>query len=605
MPDARRVLLVLSLPAVAAALTVAAGCSKTASETPADVPPTESRPAPSPQAQGQAKDAPPLFADVTAASGIDFTCRNGQESKHYTMIEFLGSGVGLLDYDQDGLLDVFIAGGGHFGPNQEILGHPCRLYRNLGQFGFRDVTAEAGLDKIAFYSHGVAAGDYDDDGWPDLLVTGYGRLALFHNNHGRFEEVTEKAGLVDRRPLHWSNSAAWGDFNHDGKLDFVAAHYADWTFKKNFVAPGRSPGVQRDVPSPRAFEPLLPSLYLNNGDGTFREATVEAGLKPGRGLGIVAVDFNEDGLLDFYQANDLLDNYLYLNQGGGKFKEVGVSMGAAVGETGKPDGSMGVDAADYDGSGHFSIIVTNFQGELEALYRNPGSGPFRHTSTRAGLSALSLDNVGWGVGFFDFDHNGTEDLFICNGHTVHHPQPPATVYQLPVLLKNLYRPGMRPTDVRFEDVTAQAGPYFSAAHPGRSVAFGDLDNDGRVDMVITHVNEPVAVLRNVVTNDNHWLGVRLIGRPQPDAVGARLELEVAGHKLVRAVKGGGSYLASNDRRVVFGLGPARAAGRLTVRWPSGKVQTWDNLPIDRYWDLFEGETAPHEPRPLGRAAANP
>jgi hypothetical protein len=259
-----------------------------------------------------------------------------------------------------------------------------------------------------------------------------------------------------------------------------------------------------------------------------------------------------------------------------------------------------VDAADYNGTGLLSVFVANYQNESHALYRNRGKGQFVHASQVAGITSLGLNYVGFGAGFLDFDLDGHEDLFVSNGHVVHHPPPPAEVKQLPVLLRNARRPGQRPQEVRFENVSAGAGPYFQARHMGRGAALGDLDNRGRIDLVLTPTNEPAAVLRNRHETGHHWLGVRLVGRPYRDAVGARLELQLEdGEKLVRAVKGGGSYLSSGDRRVLFGLGSRDKVARLTVRWPSGKTQSWDGLGVDRYWTLTEGEGEPQPmtPRP--------
>jgi hypothetical protein len=552
--------------------------------------------APAPTAAASA----PIFADVTPGSGVDFTYRNGEEANYYAMIETLGGGVALIDYNQDGLLDIFVTGGGHFSPNKEILGYPCKLYRNDGNWHFTDVTTEVGLDKIDFYSHGAAVGDYDNDGWPDLLVTGYGRMALFRNNRGKFEDVTAKAGLTDKRDVHWSTSAAFGDFTGAGRLDLYVCHYLDWSFAKHVASGGYVASQKADIGSPSVYPPLPHALFRNNGDGTFRDVSREAGLlldpkTGGRGLGVVAADFDDDGKLDCYVTNDMTDNFLYINQGGGKLKNMSVSLGVAANAHGMPDGSMGVDAADYDGSGRLSLFVTNFALEVHALYRNTGRS-FKHFSAPAGITKLGLNYVGWGTVFVDFDLDGHEDLFISNGHVYHHPPPPLARSQRAVLLKNLRRPGEAPGDVKFQDLGDRPGPYFHVPHQGRGVAVGDLDNDGRPDIVVNHCNEPVVLLRNVLDTGHHWLGVELVGKPNADAIGAKLTLEVGKQKLLRVVKGGGSYLSSSDRRVLFGLGAATAAGKLTVRWPSGQVQVWENLATDRYWRLLQGESEPQPPR---------
>jgi hypothetical protein len=537
---------------------------------------------------------PGFFEDRTGDSGVNFTYRNGEEAGHYAILESLGGGVALIDYDGDGLLDLFVTGGGYFdGPDKkQIKGHPCKLYKNLGGFQFKDVTAEVFRQQPGFYTHGCAVGDFDNDGWPDLLVTGYGRVALYRNNRGVFEDVTARAGLLDKRPVHWSTSAAWTDFNGDGLPDLFIAHYVDWSFQNHPRCRGYKLGQEVDVCPPEVFKPMPSDLYLNNGDGRFTLAA-GAGILPGKGLGVVAVDIDGDGKPDLYVANDGIGNYLYVNQGGGKFKDVGRTSGVALDAGGRPNGSMGVDAADYDGSGRFSLFVANYENENHCLYRNLGKLQFHEASRGSGVAAIGLSFVGFGAGFVDFDRDGAEDLFISNGHVVRYPAAGGRE-QRPVLLRNLRKPGGPFEKVRFEDVSAAGGPYFRGLYLGRGAAFGDLDNDGRVDIVISHVNAPVSLLRNTVANGNHWLGVTLEGRLNRDAVGARLTLEVGGQKLVRAIKGGGSYLSASDRRVVFGLGAVGRAARLTVHWPWGREQTWDGdaLGVDRYVLLREGEAQP-------------
>lgn len=542
----------------------------------------------------QARSLAAIFREVGEECGIRAYYDNGEAADEYAILETLGGGVAIFDYDRDGRMDVLLTCGGQFGKDKTLKGLPCRLFHNEGNWRFKDVTAEAGLDKALNYSHGCAVGDYDNDGWPDLLVTGYGRLVLYHNDQGKFREVTEAAGLLDHRPVHWSTSAAWGDFNGDGFLDLYVVHYVDWSFANHPRCTGYVSTQPVDTCSPKQFNPLPDALYLNNGDGTFRDATTEWGIKTGaeagKGLGVVAADFNDDGMLDVYVANDTTDNHLYLNQNHAKFNEVGAAMGVAQGESGKPEGSMGVDVADYDGSGRLSIFVANFEGEVHALYRNTGPDkPFHHVSTRAGIAALGMSYVGFGAGFFDYDLDGAEDVMVSNGHVARHPPPRSTLAQRPVLLHNLRNRGDRPADVRFANVTNLGGPYFTADHRGRGLAFGDLDNDGRVDVVVSRTNSFAAVLRNELATGNHWLGIELVGKPQPDAIGALLTLEVDGMKLVRARKGGGSYLSSSDPRILFGLGQASKVGNLTIRWPRGRVETWDNLPIDRYVRVVEGD----------------
>jgi hypothetical protein len=586
--------------------------------------------------EGESRTNSPLpgyFEDVTPDSGLTFTYRNGEEAGHTTIFESLGGGVALLDYDGDGLLDIFLTAGGSFaGADQkEIKGLPCKLYKNLGRFQFRDVTAEVGLDRLSdgkpwFYTHGCAVADYDNDGWPDLLVTGWGRVALFHNEpvdpldprRGRkFVDVSVQAGLD--KGITWATSAAFGDLDGDGFPDLYVCQYVNWSWNNNPRCKDLRDQTRYDTCTPESFAALPHVLFRNNGGRTFTEVSAEAGLRVprpdaaytrllhldpqarerlrradqardyGKGLGVLIVDLNDDGRPDIYVANDTSGNFLYLNRGGGRFEEVGRDCGVALDDTGNTPGSMGIDAADYNATGRLSLFVTNFQNQLHGLYRNRGKGQFVFASRSARLASLGMSYVGFGTGFLDFDLDGHEDLFLSNGHVLHYPTPPAEMKQRPLLLRNGCQPGTLPHEVAFVDVSDRAGPYFQTGHLGRGAALGDLDNDGRTDLVLNPMNEPVVLLRNRHESGHHWLGVELIGRPYRDAVGARLELEVGGRKLVRWIKGGGSYLSSGDRRVIFGLGASDQVDRLTVRWPAGRTQSWEGLAVDRYWKIREGE----------------
>lgn len=537
-----------------------------------------------------------LFRDMTAGSGIDFMYRNGEEAAQYTILESLGGGVALFDFDGDGLLDVFLTGGGYF-EGKEIRGYPSRLYKNLGGWKFRDVTAEVGLGGPLFYTHGAAVADFDRDGWPDLLVTGWGRLALYRNvpdptRGRRFVEVTRQAGLNDPR---WSTSAAWADLDGDGFPDLYVCHYVDWSFANHPTCPGLTPDVARDICSPKVFRALSHTLYRNNADGTFSDVSKAAGLRQntdddGKGLGVLIVDVNDDRRPDVYVTNDTTDSLLYLNRGHGKFEEKGLLCGVAQDDQGKADGSMGVDAADFDGSGRPSLWVANYVGEYHALYRNdsrPGRESFTFATHAAGIARMGQQYVGWGTAFVDVDNDGWEDLVVGNGHVVRHSRLPP-LQQQPVLLHNGDREGRR----WFTELTAEGGPYFQTAHRGRGLAVGDLDNDGRPDVVVSHMNEPVAVLRNESLSGHHWLGLQLAGEGHRDVVGAKLTLDVSGRRLTRFSKGGGSYLSSGDRRILFGVGTADKVGRLTVAWPSGRTEHWDGLAVDRYHRLQEGHGVP-------------
>jgi hypothetical protein len=556
-------------------------------------------------------ELPAWFRDVTEESGLHFTYRNGQEADQFTMLETLGGGVALLDYDGDGLLDIFVTGGGYFdGPDRrEIKGYASRLYKNLGGWRFRDVTHEVGLDEPLFYTHGCAVADYDCDGWPDLLVTGWGRMALYHNEPDgkggrRFREVSARAGLPTGL---WTTSAAWADLDGDGYPDLYVCQYLDWSPSHNPICnPGRDGDKpRRDVCPPREFKGLPHKLFRNNGNGTFSDVSDAAGLKhpnDGRGLGVLIVDVDGDGLQDICVGNDEADNFLYMNRsvpGRLRFEEKALASGIARDDQGRVNGSMGIAAADYDGTGHPSIFITTFENEQHALFRNLGFGQFLHSSESAGIRELPAYLLGWGTAFIDIDHDGWEDLVIVHGHIQRYPAAAAgqvRVAQNAVLLSNQ-------GDGRFKDVSTRGGTYFTTPHRGRGLAFGDLDNDGWPDLVISNVNEPVAALRNEKTAGHHWLGVELVGKDHRDITGAKLTLEVEGRTLTRFVTGGGSYLSAVDRRVRFGLGWAEKIGRLTVEWPSGEPrrQEWEGLGVDRYHRLIQGEAAPRETsRPSGK-----
>jgi len=534
---------------------------------------------------------PPLFEDVTATSGVEFTYRNGEEAGHFAIIESLGGGVALIDYDRDGLLDIFLPGGGRY-EGKKVLGHPCKLYRNLGGFKFEDVTAKTGLDRIDFpYSHGAAAFDYDCDGWLDLLITGYNRLVLLHNEPDgaggrRFVDVTKKAKLDDKL---WSTSAGWGDLDGDGYPEIYVAHYGDWGFETNHPTDCTYDGKTRDVCQPRKFKPLPHTLYRNNRDGTFSDISAAMKLrKDGKGIGVLLVDVDNDGRPDIYAANDTDDNFLYLNRGKpGEIilEEVGLLVGVARDDRGLANGSMGVDAADYLHSGRASLFVTNYENELPALYRNNATGKslqFTYDTLAAGIAVIGGNYVSWGTGFLDYDLDGWDDIAIVSGHAIRFPTK-LDRRQKPVLLRN--------DKGRFKPVANRGGNYFQAPHNARGLAIGDLDNDGKVDLIVSHLNEPVTILRNVAATTNRWIGIDLHRSNNWDAVGTRVVLESAGNKQTRFVKGGGSYASTNDPRVLFGLGTDEKATRLTVHWPSGTSQEFTNLTPDSYWLIAEGEKA--------------
>ncbi|HEV7223951.1 MAG TPA: CRTAC1 family protein [Pirellulales bacterium] len=518
------------------------------------------------------------FADVTDASGVRFTYRNGQEGKQFTILETVGGGAAMIDYDNDDDLDLFFPGGGTISSSpMKIGGLPGALYRNDGEWRFVDVTAEAGLAEAAGYTHGCAVADFDRDGFADLFVSGYRCGRLYRNDgRGHFVDVTEQAGLAADG---WSTAAAWADIDRDGWPDLFVAHYLTWQPSDNEPCGDNSAGV-RDVCPPQNYPGASNRLFRNRGDGSFEDITEQAGIsRPDKALGVLAADVNEDGWIDFYVANDAIANRLYLGRGGLRFEEMGAVSGTAFNEFGAPEGSMGVDFADYNGDGLGDLWTTNFEMEDNSLYRNDGGGQFTHATVLAGLAGQCRPLVGFGTAFADFDSDGWLDLFVANGH-VFYRMGRSPYRQKAFLFRNQ-------AGESFADASESGGPYFSVPHAGRGAAVGDLDNDGAPDLVVVHQNEPVALLKNLRTPE-HWVRLKLAGKTcDLDAVGAKVTYEFEGRQLARWVRGGAGYLSQSDLRIVL---PAAGPGPLAVvvAWPGGKREAFRDLASGKTNVLVEG-----------------
>jgi hypothetical protein len=544
-------------------------------------------------ASGPLKPTPglPWFEDVTAAAGIHFVHFDPRTDRYYIQ-ETMGSGVGWIDYDNDGWPDLFLVQDGPVRPGAGPQ-PTCKLYRNNGDGTFTDVTEQVGLARAGF-GMGCAVGDYDNDGFDDLVVTYLGGVVLYHNESDgkggrRFVDVTAKAGITDP---HWATSCAWGDIDGDGYLDLYVCNYCEVDLD-HYPVCSLANGKLYTCP-PFQFPSVTHRLYRNNGNGTFTDVSESSGIAkapPAPGLGVIMTDLDGDGRIDIYVANDLKPAYLFHNLGGGRFAEKALFSGCALGPAGRPVSGMGVEAGDLDGSGRPSVFVTNFQNEPNVVYRNRGRLLFDDWTLQSGLGPPSIPRLGFGCVFFDADLDGRLDVAVANGHInrdsaeLYSGAPYAQEAQL----------FLGTASGRFRDVSAQVGAYFRTRVVGRGLAWADYDNDGLPDLAFSHNGGPAALLRNRTATNHTWLRLELIGDGQKsnrNAIGARVEVEAGGVKQVRFVNGGGSYLSASERRLLVGLGTADRARRVRVTWPSGREQVFEDLAGRKWWRLHEGREQP-------------
>jgi hypothetical protein len=521
------------------------------------------------------------FVERSVSSGIRFRHTDGSSGKYY-IVETLASGVGLIDFDDDGDLDSYFLNGRPLPPAPEgDASAPNALYENLGEGKFRDVTAAKGVPGIGF-SVGCAAGDYDGDGDLDIYVAGLGPNVLYRND-GReagwsFTAVTAEAGVDDAR---FSAGCAFLDIDHDGDLDLYVANYCEVDFASS------TPCFNNKVPgycAPGQYKPVSDSLFLNSGDGTFRDISTESGIDAEAkwGMGVVATDFDGDGWVDIYVANDVSENFLFKNLQGGKFKNVAKILGAARGADGDEQGSMGLDAADYDRDGLVDFVITNFQKQLNALYHNEGEAGFTDMAMAHGLGHTCAPMVSWGTKFFDFDHDGWLDLFIANGHLedrIAEYDQSSTYLQRNQLFQN--------QGGAFKEVTALAGPGLRELFSSRGAAFGDIDNDGDIDIVVSNSRDRPSLLFNEGGNRRPWVMIECRGRKNRFAIGAKVTVTAGGFSQSAEVRSGGSYCSQNDLRLHFGLGGASRVDRVEVKWPGGGTTVREDLAINRLHRIEE------------------
>jgi hypothetical protein len=533
------------------------------------------------------KETADRFVDASAKLGIHFKQEASPTSKKY-LLETMGSGAALFDYDNDGRLDIFFANGARINdptakgsiPKKDGPKYWNRLYHQKLDGTFEDVTEKAGLAGIG-YSTGVAVGDYDNDGNEDLFVAGYGRSTLYHNDgDGTFTDVTDAAGVAGSG---WATSAAWVDYDNDGLLDLVVLRYMRWDFD-DILCGLREAGF-RSYCHPDLFGPISMLVYHNDGKGKFTEVAHKAGLdKPGKELGIAFADYDHDGWMDLIVANDSMPEFLFHNKKDGTFEEVGLPSGVALDGTGATFAGMGVDFADYDNDGWEDIFITDLANQRYSLFENDGDGTFEYFSSPTGVATTTLLHSGWGTRFLDFDNSGWKGLFIAQSHvmdTIEINEPHLHYKEPPMLLRN-------DGGKRFVDISAISGKVFGERWAGRGMAVGDINNDGKLDAVVTTNDGPAYVLMNQSSEANHWLTLSLSGnKSNRDGIGARIKIETEKGSQYATVTTAGSYESSSDKRVHFGLGSAKIVKTVEIHWPSGILQKLENVKADQILDVKE------------------
>ena len=542
--------------------------------------------APRPQQMGVHSSRPAVrFTDMRQAAGIRFVQDSTQtEQKYY--LETMGTGVAWIDYDQDGLPDLYFVQSAATDIYKPATPIRSALYHNNGDGTFTDVTEKAGVGGEGHYGQGVAAGDYDNDGYPDLYVTGYGRAILYHNNgNGTFTDVTAKAGVTDEGG--WSTSAGWFDYDKDGWLDLIVVNYINWTPKTNIWCGEHRPGY-RSYCHPDNYGGQRIKLYHNNHNGTFTDVSDRSGVGKleAKGMGVVLADFNNDGWTDIAVANDTWPNFLFINKHDGTFEDTSLTSGVAASEDGRYEAGMGIDAADVDGDGWMDIYITHLDFELSRLYHNNHDGTFEDFTYRSGIGDKAILLSGVAAKFLDYDNDGWTDILQLNGAMLDNIQ----LYQSQVSYKEPLLMFRNKGGGEFEKVSDALGPDFLKPVAGRGLAVADYDNDGDLDIVTNNRGDYPQLLRNDGGNSNNWLEIKLVGtRSNRDGIGASLTLVSGGFRQVKQAEGGMSYMSASDPRIHFGLGSHKSIDHLTITWPSGQVDRLANVPINHIITVREGQ----------------